>query len=244
MAEAIEALPSHKRKTLRQIAGALGVSLWVVQQYLRGDSSFIVAHTNSIKPYLTDADKYAQVCFAIDRMVKKPNGQLLFSDCYDMIHVDEKWFFLTEANMRYYMTTSEKEATGDEQGAPKQQCAHKSHILKVMFFAAVARPRFEVNEQGDECNCTFDGKIGIWPFVERVAAKRSSNRRTKGTVETKPVNVKKENYLQMMVDKVFRTAPGCAIDRHTSNTTTLLSTSMTPIQTGLQLANWMDGLLV
>jgi hypothetical protein len=43
----------------------------------------------------------------------------------------------------------------------------------------------------------FDGKLGLWPFIERVAAKRSSTRRAKGTIETKPVNVKKESYLRI-----------------------------------------------
>jgi hypothetical protein len=33
----------------------------------------------------------------------------------------------------------------------------------VMFLTAVAKPRYD-----DEGNCTFDGKIGIWPFVRKV----------------------------------------------------------------------------
>ena len=31
----------------------------------------------------------------------------------------------------------------------------------------------------------FDGKIGIWPFIEKVAAKKNSRNRHKGTLETK-----------------------------------------------------------
>jgi hypothetical protein len=69
-----------------------------------------------------------------------------------------------------------------------------------MFLSAVAQLRFENGE------CVFDGKIGIWPFVERVAAKRSSSKRAKGTIETKPVNVKKDNYLQMIIEKIPSTA--------------------------------------
>jgi hypothetical protein len=75
-----------------------------------------------------------------------------------------KSFFLTEENMRFYRTTDE------QQEAPKRVCAHKLHILKVMFLAAVARPCFDDNGQ-----CIFDGKIGIWPFIEKVPAKRTSN---------------------------------------------------------------------
>jgi hypothetical protein len=115
-----------------------------------------------------------------------------------MIHIDEeKWFlFLTEENLRFCRTTKEKD---DNNSAPKTVCTHKSQILKVMLLAAVARPRFD--DKGEEC--TFDGKIGIWPFfIEKVPAKRLSNRRAKGTIETKPVSVKKENYLEMIIEGI------------------------------------------
>jgi hypothetical protein len=39
-----------------------------------------------------------------------------------------------------------------------------------MFLCALARPRFD-----DNGNCTFDGKIGMWPFVEKVEAQRRSD---------------------------------------------------------------------
>jgi hypothetical protein len=53
-------------------------------------------------------------------------------------------------------------------------------MIKVMFLAAVARPRYD-----PEGECTFDGKIGMFPFVERVAAKRTSKNLEKRKVETK-----------------------------------------------------------
>jgi hypothetical protein len=55
-----------------------------------------------------------------------------------------------------------------------------------MFLAAVACPCYD-----PEGKCTFDGKqIGMFLFVERVAAKRTSKNGKKGTIETKvlPVN--------------------------------------------------------
>ena len=83
---------------------------------------------------------------------------------YQHVHVDEKWFFLTEQQMRMYL------APGEE--APLRVCQKKDHIVKVMFLAAVARPRYDENGL-----CAFDGKIGMWPFVERVAAQRRSGSR-------------------------------------------------------------------
>ena len=79
---------------------------------------------------------------------------------YQHVHVDEKWFFLTEQQMQMYLAPSEE--------APLRVSQKKDHVVKVMFLAAVARPR---------CDENFDGKIGMWPFVEQVAAQRTSANR-------------------------------------------------------------------
>ena len=75
----------------------------------------------------------------------------------------------------------------------------KRFITKVMFMAAVARPRFDFNKKH-----LFDGKIGIWPFVTQEAAKRNSRNRAKGTMETKAVtSITKDVVWQMLLDKVI-----------------------------------------
>ena len=48
-------------------------------------------------------------------------------------------------------------------------------IEKVMFLVVVTRPRYDANG-----NCTFDGKIGIFPFVKVEPAKRKSPNRERG----------------------------------------------------------------
>jgi hypothetical protein len=67
-----------------------------------------------------------------------------------------------------------------------------------MFLAAVTRPSFDAADG----TCIFDGKIGIWPFIEKAAAQRSSKLRKRGTIQTKPVSVK-NNYLQMIIEKML-----------------------------------------
>ena len=66
-----------------------------------------------------------------------------------------------------------------------------------MFITAVARPRFL------DGACTFDGKIGIWPFLEEVPAKKASKNRPKGTIELKPVNIPKPVCRAMMIGNVL-----------------------------------------
>ena len=46
-----------------------------------------------------------------------------------------------------------------------------------MFLAAVARPRYAADG-----TMVFDGKLGIWPFTYREAAKRKSKNRDAGTI--------------------------------------------------------------
>jgi hypothetical protein len=50
-----------------------------------------------------------------------------------------------------------------------------------MFLCVIARPRMDSGE-----NCTFDGKIGCFPFVTYGPAKRTSKNRAAGTSEMKP----------------------------------------------------------
>ncbi|KAF0703981.1 hypothetical protein AaE_015163 [Aphanomyces astaci] len=49
----------------------------------------------------------------------------------------------------------------------------------------------------------WDGKVGLWPFVEVVPAKRRSKNRDRGTPITTPMTVTKPVYRQYLVDKVI-----------------------------------------
>ncbi len=69
---------------------------------------------------------------------------------------------------------------------PTRRVQNMEHIMKVMFLAAVACPCYD-----PEGKCTFDGKIGMFLFVERVAAKRTNKNCKKGTIETKQLQVNK-----------------------------------------------------
>ena len=108
-----------------------------------------------------------------------------FHDYYNHVHIDEKWFFISEVQLRVYVTPDEI--------LPNWQMQNKDHILKVMFLSAVARPRY--NNSGD---CTFDGKIRMWPFIERKPAHRTSVRREKGTLITTSVSCNRERYRNLL----------------------------------------------
>lgn len=189
LGQAVMAIPRNKRRTIRDLARELGIPKSTVHRIIqRGDVIF--PHTNAIKPTLTPGNKVDRVMYCIENMEKDGDGEWRFRGQFDRVHIDEKWFFITEQTQRLYLALGEDE--------PERTCSHKSHIIKVMFLAAVAHPRFD--EHG---NCTFDGKVGLWPFVERVRAQRSSHNRPRGTLETKSVNVTKDVYRQYVLDKVL-----------------------------------------
>ena len=72
--------------------------------------------------------------------------------------------------------------------------------LKVIFLAAVCRPRYNVTAKK-----MFDGKIGIWPFIEMLPAKRSSKNRPAGTILPMPVAITWEVYRTAITEKVIPT---------------------------------------
>ncbi|XP_058211712.1 uncharacterized protein LOC131323890 [Rhododendron vialii] len=92
---------------------------------------------------------------------------------------------------KYYLLPEEPE--------PYRTCKSKRFITKVMFLAAVARPRFDA--AGNE---EFLGKIGIFPFTFKELAKRSSKNRLASTMETKAiVSVTKDIYSSCLIEKVL-----------------------------------------
>lgn len=147
------------------------------------DDPVIIPCTSALKPALTPQHELLRVSFCLTEIDPVTR---LYDDYYQQsIHVDEKWFFITEEELHLYI-------------APVRRCQKKNHILKVMFLSGFARPRF--NAQGE---CTFDGKIGMFPFVERVAAQRASRNLARGHVERKLLPVNKNRYREFMIQKVI-----------------------------------------
>jgi hypothetical protein len=93
----------------------------------------------------------------------------------NVVHVDEKWFYVTRGKRKISQFPQEQRHSG-------QMVVHKSHIQKVMFLAAVGIPQ----EKPD--GSWFDGKIGIWRVQEPTTALRSSVLRSAGTEVTKSVS--------------------------------------------------------
>ncbi|CAA7027457.1 unnamed protein product [Microthlaspi erraticum] len=186
----ILATPLHMRTNLRSFSVSVGVSASTLQRRVK--EGLLRRHTNAIKPSLTEENtmKRLEFCLSMldkDTLFHEPK----FVDMYNIVHIDEKWFYMTKKMEKYYLLPEEED--------PHRTCQSKNFITKVMFLAAMARPRFD--EEGNE---TFSGKIGIFPFVSLEPAKRRSKHRAAGTLEWKAsTSVKREHVKDFLINKVI-----------------------------------------
>jgi hypothetical protein len=152
----------------------------------------IKRHTSAIKPYLTEANKIERLKFCLSMLDSStmPHDPT-YKTMHNIVHIDEKWFYMTKKSMKYYLLPDEDE--------PHRTCKSKNFIGKVMFLTAITRPRFDA-----EGNETFSGKIGVFPFVFKEPAKRNSVNRVAGTLETKSItSVNREVCRKFLIEKVI-----------------------------------------
>ncbi|XP_057550445.1 uncharacterized protein LOC130828476 [Amaranthus tricolor] len=71
-----------------------------------------------------------------------------------------------------------------------------------MFLGAVAKPRW--NHLGQ---CTFDGKIENFPFINRVAAQRDSKNRPRGSIEINHPNQLIKKFIRQLITAILRKWP-------------------------------------
>ncbi|VFQ79421.1 unnamed protein product [Cuscuta campestris] len=182
-------IPFHQRQTLRAVSHCLNVSTTTAHRWLKEKK--IKRHSNAIKPFLCEKGKLKRLkyCLSFISPTSLPNPT--FHHCYDYIHIDEKWFNLSKPKATFYTLPGEDD--------PYRITQSKTHIPKIIFLAAVGRPRFEVDGE-----VIWDGKIGIFPFTFEEAAKRASKNRPAGTMEIKAVpKIARDVMRSMMIQQLL-----------------------------------------
>ena len=145
-------------------------------------------HTSFLKPTLADENKVSRMELALSFIDKNKTSKL--ESMEDLIHIDEKWFYLTKDGQRFIIVADEAE--------PYRHVQHKSFLTKIMFLCAVARPRYDTNK-----NAWFDGKIGIWPIRKWELAKRSLKKCTKGMPVWKNECIMLDVYWEYLIQKLL-----------------------------------------
>ncbi|RLN70595.1 hypothetical protein BBJ29_003756 [Phytophthora kernoviae] len=119
---------------MRALAAAVKIPRTTLQRYLA--RSVIRQVYSRVKPALKAEHKKKRFKFALQHVSRSLGARLYrFDHMYGVMHVDEKWFNLYTALSKFYITTNEK--------VTYRSCVNKRYIGKIMFLAAVARPRFD-----------------------------------------------------------------------------------------------------
>ncbi|XP_056683210.1 uncharacterized protein [Spinacia oleracea] len=186
----LHAIPVEKRTTIRKIADALDIHPSTVYKLIK--SGKIRACSSSLKPSVTPTHKIARIAHVLRQIIpRNVNTPPKFSAMYNVIHIDEKWFYMSQKSQKFYLFPWEDE--------PYRACQNKNYIPKMMFMGCVARPILGTNGE-----ILWDGKIGMFPFTYTVEAQRSSKNRDRGTPETKAiVSITREVIRAKLIEEVL-----------------------------------------
>ena len=184
--EMMRRAPMTRRQTVRSLAHTIRMPVSSTFNLLK--KQVITRVSSRLKPTLTSENEETRLRFAAEHVDASTQQ---FCSFMNTVHVDEKWFYLDKDKKSFYILPGEE--------LPHRHCQSKRYLPKVMFLAAIARPRFDPAKRS-----MFNGLIGIWPFVYKEAAKRSSKNRPKGTLVTKLVqSITNEEYVNALVKKVI-----------------------------------------
>ncbi|CAN0268846.1 unnamed protein product [Discosporangium mesarthrocarpum] len=155
-------------------SGVLVSSLWRLCRRVG-----VLRHTRWVKPTLTDKQRVDRVGFILSRLRRRGGSGVLVDDMFGWVHADEKCFQLMMDRKKVYLQP--------DGGPHAPRASNKLFILKMMFLAAVARPRELSN------GVWFDGKTGIRPIVDVVKAQPASKSRARGDPLPRPVMVDRKS---------------------------------------------------
>lgn len=184
VADEVRKVPIDDRTSLRALAASTGIPMTTLHRLVKKDD--MKKATSHLKPMMKEKQRKARVEFALSHI--KQSG--LFDPMFNIVHIDEKQFQLKKIQQKYYLLPGEV--------APHRTVCHKGYMTQVMFVCAVARPRYD-----PQTKTWFDGKLGIWPYVHKEPAKRTSKNRPKGTLVTKTRAVNAESHRDMVINKIL-----------------------------------------
>lgn len=160
-------MPLRQRTTFKDLADALGVKKSTLHN--RFKEGYFRRHTNDLKFSLTDANKKARVKYCLSML----NAQSLsFKPMYNVVYIDEKWFYRTRRNQKYYLAIH-----------LLQQCrSGATQRGGVVFCDSAAWPRcvgyaatnFNGRERRGIFQATGDGAASIAAFDTSTASRTTS----------------------------------------------------------------------
>ncbi|XP_021727169.1 uncharacterized protein LOC110694301 [Chenopodium quinoa] len=169
----MQSVPLYKRTTERSYAAALKVSHGFLHNLKK--KGRLRTHSAANHPTLTPNHKVARLKWALAHIHPIPQvGNPTFIDMQQVIHIDEKWFYMNPETRQFYLLPKEENPYMCQQS--------KRYKIKAMFMAMIGKPLYDLTG-----NMLHDGKYGIFPFTYQQLAKKKRKNRDAGTLETKAV---------------------------------------------------------
>ncbi|KAK9666092.1 hypothetical protein RND81_14G159900 [Saponaria officinalis] len=146
----IKTLKFSDRSTIERLSKKVKVSVGTVHSWVV--NGLLKPHSSPLHPQLTELNKVNRLKFCLNSIavyqtadqVGEPSTRLKFQDMSNTVHIDEKWFYLSRSNQRYYVVDGEE--------LPYRSCKSKRYITKVMFMCAVSRPVYGDDAQRSSKN--------------------------------------------------------------------------------------------
>ncbi|KAL8519747.1 hypothetical protein ACS0TY_010618 [Phlomoides rotata] len=109
--EMMQGIPFEKSSTIRRLAKELGVNKNQVARWIK--EGLIKPHAYVIHLELTQMNKLQRLKFSLNALVHSSEAnQIKFSSMHNVVHIDEKWFYMTRSTKRYYMLPGESSPIG------------------------------------------------------------------------------------------------------------------------------------
>lgn len=137
-----------------------------------------------IKPFLTIENKIKRLQFILNQIDRSDPLVPRFWDQYNVIHSDEKWFYLQDLKKKRLNFPGEDEF-------PPDKVTSKRHRTQVMITVIVSRPSLN--------NPDYDGTIMIQPHGSIIPCRRNSANRPAGTLEFKSHTVDSTYFFDQQV---------------------------------------------
>lgn len=123
------AVPIEKRTTIRSLSVALGMTHSTVYRLIKRGR--LRALTNSIKPSLKAINKRNIIEYILSHVIpSNVESKPKFSAMYNVIHMDVKWFYMSNETQSNYLFPWEEELY---------------RVVQSMFMGVVARPIMDAN---------------------------------------------------------------------------------------------------
>ncbi|XP_057771054.1 uncharacterized protein LOC130990838 [Salvia miltiorrhiza] len=115
--EKVKSLSILERSTIRKMAVKLEVSKSLLGQWIKRKE--LRPHTSAIKRLLTNANKIARMKYCLSNVVyDAAMSSYSYQSMHNVVHIDEKWFYMTKTSDRYYILLEET----DPYRATKSKC--------------------------------------------------------------------------------------------------------------------------